>query len=210
MITMLIDALVPLIPQPEWGWTIKDKLVHTPWRNVDHRGVRFEQGENVITPLIVNWFKDRGWIVDVSDRGWIYIAPFECLPPPRFLYHITPEANGESIRLRGLLTGQEAGRSTTNRRSCRNAIYVSLTEQAARKWAQGSLLGKLHLSSTWIIFRIDSAGLTKSIYRDPASQTGYILEDTSVSNTYLDVRDTFLIEESAETIAGTDDAQERS
>lgn len=126
-------------------------------------------------------------ISQVGIDGIVYIAPLVYCTPPTLCFHTTLESNVKGIRELGLRTGRLARKSTTGRMDCADSIYVSFDEQAARKWSTEKLLGKVNPGASWAIFRIDSGGLTKRVYRDPASQTGYILEDSSISPDFLEL-----------------------
>jgi hypothetical protein len=177
--------ILPYIPQPEWHWSLKERWNHDFWGDEDCMGLKFEQGSNQVTPEIRAWFKGRGCCLEVSDGGWIYVAPLLYRVPPEFIFHITPADNVDSIRQRGLLTGAAAETSTSGRKDCSHAIYVSFDESRARAWADVKWLGKVRPGATWAMFRIASECLKQKVYRDPASQTGYILEDDHVEPQHL-------------------------
>ena len=55
------------------------------------------------------------------------------------------------------------------------------------KWAEGHLLGKTNREQEWGIIRISARGLTGRVFRDPASSTGYMLEDKCLAKEFLEV-----------------------
>jgi hypothetical protein len=62
---------------------------------------------------------------------------------------------------------------------------------AARKWASGHLLGKSNPRQEWGVIHIETAGLKGRVYRDPASSTGYMLEDKRIEGRLLLLVDRF-------------------
>src|SRR5271163_219305 len=66
-----------------------------------------------LTPEIIEFFRENGWRLEPGDSGIIYGAPLVYIEPPRFLYHLTPFFNVQNLTEQGLLTGEEARRSTS-------------------------------------------------------------------------------------------------
>jgi hypothetical protein len=126
------------------------------------------------------WFLRQGWIA-CAFEGDVLAAP------PAYCFHTTPAGNETGIRERGLLRGADAGRSTTGRPDAALHIHVCFSLDDATRWAEGDLLGKRHPGQEWVTFRIDRRGIAGKVYRDPASQTGYILEARSVAKDFLEV-----------------------
>jgi hypothetical protein len=104
-----------------------------------------------------------------------------------FCYHVTPAHNAEGILERGLLRGAAAGRWTTARRDAGERIHVTFDMEEAAKWTGPKLLGKLQPEQEWAMFEIARAGINGRVFRDPASQTGYILEAPAVAKDALRV-----------------------
>jgi hypothetical protein len=173
-------------PLEAWGWSVGERWSYEPWPDVDDMGIKFDQGANVVTEGIREWFKERGWCLEVPGDV-LYVAPYVRLTTAESCFHTTLAENAQSIQSRGLLTGKAVNRSTTGRVTCSDRIYVSLEEQQARKWAGDHLLGKNHPGKKWALFRLKKEGFLRGLYRDPASQTGYILEQDSVRPEHLEL-----------------------
>ena len=181
--------------------TLLTELLHSPlarppqpwrclfiWESRDDVGIEIVGGANWLTDEIGEWFRKRGWLA-VSLREDVRIAPFVQALPPDLCYHVTPAYNEEGIRERGLLRGVDAGRSTTGRPDAARRIHVSFKPEDAVKWAGDQLLGKHQLGQEWVMFEISSAGIVGKVFRDPFSQTGYILEARAVAKEFLQVRE---------------------
>jgi hypothetical protein len=173
------------------GWQIGTASPRQlPWGLPEYLGVAFNLGQNEVTTEKLAWLQERGWIAQVfKDR--IILAPVVFVNPPRICFHVTPTENLSEILENGLLTGGLAGRSTSKRKDCESYIYVSFDLESARKWAEGHLLGKTNPGQEWGIIQIDSLGLARQVFRDPASSTGYILEDKRVANMFLKLAESF-------------------
>jgi len=172
----------------ELGWSITGG-VQFVWP--DCKGIGFRVEGAKLTPENKGWFKDRELCIHMHDDGLISMIPLIYANAPIELFHITPASNVGSIKARGLLTGTVAGKSTTLRKECANAIYVSLEEGHAREWAYENAFGHLRPGETWALFRIQGKGLTKGVFRDPASETGWILEDEWVDPVFLEHMENF-------------------
>jgi hypothetical protein len=179
-----IQDLYAKCVERDWGWIIVGAFFHSPWRDQGSEGFEQEQVCGEITDEITGFFRDNGWCLELSDTGILHGTPIIPITPPEFLYHLTPYSNVKSIRERGLLTGAEAGQETSGRKYCRNAVYVFTTRENAVEWVQKKLFEKSG-HKEWAILRFRGSTLTGRVYRDPASQTGYILEDRGVPDPEL-------------------------
>jgi hypothetical protein len=135
---------------------------------------------------MVEWFRERGWIV-CTFQGDVIAAPLVEAPPPDRCYHTTPAFNKDGIEHRGLLRGVDAGRSTTGRADAGQYIHITFEPEAGAKWAEEKLLGKHHADREWAMFEIDRRGIVGRVFRDPASETGYILEARVVAKEFVKV-----------------------
>jgi hypothetical protein len=162
-----------------WEWIVVGASPWRLWNDAQWEGFKQPSGANRITREIIQFFTSIGWCLEVGDNEIIYVAPLIYLDSLEFLYHLTPYTNLKSILKNGLLTGEEAGRCTSTRKYCRNSIYVCTSKEKAIAWTAETLIGKSGYTD-WALLRIDSRALTGPIYRDPASQTGYVLEDKRV------------------------------
>jgi hypothetical protein len=88
---------------------------------------------------------------------------------------------------KGLLTGAEAGRSTSWRLDCAHHIYVTFDHNSAKTWIEEYRFGGLNPGKDWGILKIDSRGITQQVFRDPCSNDGYILEANRVEKAYLEL-----------------------
>jgi hypothetical protein len=169
------------------GWQIDSaRPWQLRWDSSEHIGLAFALAGNVITPEKVTWLYERGWIAEVF-RDLIIVAPIVPVRPPKFCFHSTPSENAALILQNDLVTGSVAGRSTSNRPGCGDRIYVSFDLESAREWTSEKLLGKNDPSERWAILRIASHALNGPVCRDPASATGYILEDRRVAREFLEL-----------------------
>jgi hypothetical protein len=169
------------------GWEIPKAY---PFRRLlglpQYLGLAVGLGQNEVTPNKLQWLQERGWVAQVyKDR--IIFAPLVFVAPPATCFHTTPVENIPGILKSGLLTGILASKSTSKRKGCEGYIYVSFDLDAARKWAEVHLLGKTNPEQEWGIIRISARGLTGRVFRDPASSTGYMLEDKRVAKEFLEV-----------------------
>ncbi len=162
------------------NWIAAGVRLWFPWNDPNWEGFIQVADAEKVTEEIVRFFEDNGWCLEVGDNSVIYGAPIVPIAPPEFLYHLTPSSNVETILERGLLTGAGARQSTSGRRYCRDAIYVLTSQEDAKKWVEKKLFQKSG-HTEWTILRITSSTLTGRVYRDPASKTGYILEDRQVN-----------------------------
>jgi len=160
-----------------------------PWGREKHLALAFNRGQNQVTTDKLEWLQRQGWIAQVVGSQ-IILAPLVFLTPPAVCFHTTPVENVLGILKKDLVTGFEAGKSTSTRKACANYIYVSFDLASARKWAQRQLLGKTNPDQDWGIIRIDSLGLGR-VFRDPESSTGFMLEDKRVAKGFLRLETTF-------------------
>jgi len=159
-------------------WLLDKAESWPPW-NDEWIGLIQPNCSKIITPEIMDFFRGNGWCLEVGDNASVYMAPLIYIDPPAFLYHLTPCWNLESICENGLLTGEEADQCTSGRSYCGHSIYVCINEGNARKWASEKLIGASGCKE-WAMLRINEKHLTGGVYRDPASLTGYILDDKIV------------------------------
>jgi hypothetical protein len=173
------------------GWQIGNAKPHPlPWGSPEHIGLTFNRAQNEVTADKLAWLQERGWIAQVfNDR--IVLAPLVFVERPENCFHATPAENVSGILKDGLRTGALAGRSTSKRKDCESHIYVSLDLESARKWAEGRLLGKTNPGQEWGLIMLDARGLTGQLFRDPASSTGYMLEDKHVPAIFLRLAEEF-------------------
>jgi hypothetical protein len=189
-----VMELMTRIPFQEWGWNPQPSLhSRRAWTNDEVRGIMFKLGEYSVTNAIADWFRNEGWRIEVSDSNVAIVAPFRFLKPSDPVYHCTLNVNVKSIRELGLLTGQIAGTSTTGRRDCAKSIYVTMDKVSSKNWVGDALLAKRHPHAQWAILKISPNGLSRPIFRDPASQTGYILEDKHVAADRLELLEVFTV-----------------
>jgi len=159
-------------------WLIDKAESWSPW-NDEWLGLIQPLGASRITSNVIEFFRDNGWSLEPGANGRIYMAPMVYINPPAFLYHLTPCSNLDSIFENGLLTGEAADQCTSGRTYCQRSIYVCISAEKAQAWASEKLIGKSGCKE-WGMLRITSNHLTGGVYRDPASLTGYILEDKIV------------------------------
>jgi hypothetical protein len=169
-----------------WSWPARLPRTFQPWGSRDEFGIHISGVNARMTNELVAWFGRRGWIAS-SVNGDVYAAPLVEAALPESCFHTTPADNEAGIRESGLLRGAEAGRSTSGRPDAGRHIHVCFNPDDAAKWAEDKLLGKRHPGQEWVIFEIDRRGVEGKAYRDPASQTGYILEARSVAPRFLEV-----------------------
>jgi hypothetical protein len=166
----------------DWHWGKAE--TYPLWESKEYLGVSFHMGQNELTSEKQVWLRDRGWIAQVFE-GRIVVAPLVFVTSQSTYYHTTPVENLDGIFENDLLTGHAAGRSTSDRRDCTGHIYVSLTLESARQWAGDQLLGNTNVGQEWGIIQIDADALKGRVFRDPASTTGYMLEDNRVAKRFL-------------------------
>jgi hypothetical protein len=137
-----------------------------------------------------DWLRRNGCVVQCSDTEHrIIITPIVYVDPPTVCYHATPIDNSEAIRARGIYCGGLARTSTTGRADASDFIHVCLTWRECQAWFNrvfpqyGIAFGKW-----WEIFEIDMLRFDASVFRDPASRTGYIIEADHIPPCYLKSR----------------------
>jgi hypothetical protein len=157
-----------------------------PWRPAFHVGVHIPDAADLLTLEVIRWFHQRGWLA-CSFRQDILAAPFVETAVPHVCFHTTPANNETGILTRGLLRGVDAGRTTTGRDDAAQRIHVTFEAGTASQWSKDKLLGKHNPSGAWVMFQIEGRGIEGKVYRDPASQTGYILEAPRVAPEFLKV-----------------------
>ncbi len=178
-----MESLVQRCLDDGLGWLLEKAESWPPW-NDEWLGLIQPLGASKITSNVIEFFRDNGWSLEPGANGRIYMAPMVYINPPAFLYHLTPCSNLESIFENGLLTGEEADQRTSGRSYCRHSIYVCIDEEKARAWASEKLIGNSGCKE-WGMLRIKSKHLNGGVYRDPASLTGYVLDDKRVSRPEL-------------------------
>jgi hypothetical protein len=167
---------------PEW----KPSRNFRVWDSRADHGIKMAGAADWLTLKIVGWFRDRGWLA-ASFADDVIVAPVvEVIPPDRCL-HISPAENEANILRCGLLSGAEAGRSTTGRSDAGQRLHVTFDVEEAAAWASDKLLGRHHPAGEWVMFEIDGRGIAGKVLRDPASQTGYLLESGAVGAEFLSV-----------------------
>ena len=148
-----------------WEWIVVGASPWLLWHDAHWEGLRQSSGSERITPETIQFFRSIGWCLEVGDNEIVYMAPLIYLDPPKFLYHVTPYTNLESILKNGLLAGKEAGRCTSTRKYCQNAIYVCTSKDKGVSWTAETLIG-VSGHTDWAMLRIDSRELT-----DPSTET---------------------------------------
>jgi hypothetical protein len=180
--TELLTELSESVP----GWSVSAgvRSYFCPWGPHGHVGLRARGAAALVTADTAIWFRTRGWVA-CAFEGDALVAPLVEAAPPAHCYHTTPAVNEDGIRRRGLLRGVEAGRSTTGRPDAGQRIHITFDPDDAAQWAEDRLLGKHHPDQEWVVFEISRRGIVGKVFRDPASQTGYILECDSVAPEFL-------------------------
>jgi hypothetical protein len=79
----------------------------------------------------------------------------------------------------------DVGRSTTVRADAGQWIHLSFTADDGVAWAGEELLDKVCREEEWVVFEVDGRGVQSRVLRDPASQTGYILEAPAVAREFV-------------------------
>lgn len=88
---------------------------------------------------------------------------------PQKLYHITPLANGDSIRENGLVQGS---RRSTNGIETQKKIYLTKTlESIENPFPHHELWDEKHM----LVFEVDSSKLKKKLEVDPEYENGEFL-----------------------------------
>ncbi len=167
------------------GWQIGTAHPYwLPWEPGQHLGLAFDVGQNEVTADKLAWLQKRGWIAQVF-KDQIILAPLVFVDRRESCFHVTAAQNVSKILKNGLLTGALVGQSASKRKDCENYIYVSFDVESAYKWTEGHLLGQTNPRQEWGLIQINTRGLAGRVFRDPASSTGYILEDKHVAVPYL-------------------------
>jgi hypothetical protein len=158
-----------------WDWDI-DTIQPDPlrWEELTI-GLRLPANERQrLDPDKVKWFRRLEWLA-VTFGESIVIGPLVPALPHAVCYHLTPAENVQSIFERGLLSGDEAGQSTTHWPGAGEFIYVTFNEADARTWSHQDRLGRFG-HAEWALLAIAEAHTCGPVYRDPASKDGFIVD----------------------------------
>jgi hypothetical protein len=169
----------------DWGWNVSPFHPYfCRWECQTREGISIPLPKNPVTDEQQEWLRANKWKAFPYKESLI-IAPLVYAPNQAFYYHTTEAANRDGIFSLGLLTGNGAGKSTTEREDCQDHIYVTLDVEAGKGWVKDCLLAKNSSETEWVILEIDATGVGGGVYRDPASCTGYILEDKKVEPRFI-------------------------
>jgi hypothetical protein len=171
-----------------WGWSLAQgiKTYKFPWPITDRIGLFITGMSGQLTDDKMEWFAYRGWLA-CAHKADVLVAPFAEVDPPDPCYHTTLADNEAGVLELGLLAGQMVGLSTSHRPDAGMHIHVTFTAEDGQKWAKSHLLGANNPNQKWMMFQIKREGIIGKVFRDPASQTGYILEAKSVARRFLAV-----------------------
>ncbi len=137
---------------------------------------------------LVRCVQEIGLLAAVHNTS-VLIAPRIQVEVPQVCYHATPAKNKASIDQEGLKCCNDTGVSTTGWAGARGRIHFSLTAESAKnEWARGQLA---RFSAAWVVYEVRGSGIDSPFFRDPSSQTGYIIEGGCVAKEFLKVVDTF-------------------
>ncbi len=178
--------LIHAIVRGKWQWPVDTDPFPLPWEG-GYWGftIALDKVDLKKTERL-EWFWQNDCIAQV-DKERIILGPQVPVTPPDFCFHTTPYENIDSIREKGLLTGAEAGRSTSQRLDCDHHIYVTFDHRAAKTWIEQNRFGGLNPGKDWGILKIDSRGISQRVFRDPCSIDGFILESKRVEKAYLEL-----------------------
>jgi len=131
-----------------------------------------------LTPEQIAWFKEE-WLFsnfsnDAGDRIWIVPKLFKT--GVNTFFHVTPSKNWSSIQAKGLMSGNRSGQSTTGDKGKvgRDYLHVSLSLDAAKYWC--ALLDEKEPVASWTIIQFSLDDPAIKVFRDPHSETGYIID----------------------------------
>jgi hypothetical protein len=179
------NRMVHAIVKGQWQWPVDTDPFVLPWEG-GYWGFTIPRAAVDLTADRLQWLWQNDCIAQV-DRERIILGPQVPVMPPEFCFHTTPSENVDSIMEKGLLTGAEAGRSTSQRSDCAHHIYVTFDHNSAKTWTEENRFGGLNPGKDWGILKIDSSGITQRLLRDPCSIDGYILEAKRVEQVYLEL-----------------------
>jgi hypothetical protein len=171
---------------PDWRHRLDARSDTCAWPPPNNVCLRIRGAAALLTGEVAEWFRERDWIA-CAFQGDVIVAPLVETTPPDRCFHTTPAFNEDGIQQGGLLRGADAGRSTTGRADAGQRIHITFDHEAAAKWAEEKLLGKHQTGQAWVMFEIDSRGIVGRVFRDPASETGYILEARAIAKEFLKV-----------------------
>jgi len=126
----------------KWQWPVDPDPFLLPWEG-GYLGFTIPRAKVDLSIIRLEWLWQNDCIAQI-DKERIILGPQVPVTPPESCFHTTPYENVESINDKGLLTGAEAGRSTSRRLDCADHIYVTFDYNSAKTWIEEYRLSELN------------------------------------------------------------------